>query len=138
MYSVTLLLLSSELILHLLVLGLLEHHVAHLLLLNHFQLQVGLLLALNLEFLLSGVQELAIEVFLFLDVFGAELLTKAHLLVKHVLDLPTFLLHQLLLLLELLFVEALAELLDFAPLVVADVRGHVLYLDRADPIGKFS
>jgi hypothetical protein len=39
-----------------------------------------------------------------------------------------------LLLLELLFVQLLAELLDFAPLVVADVRGHILYFDSGDPV----
>ena len=64
----------------------------------------------------------------FLQVFRSELLPQLDLIIEH----RSYLLHllhlDLLLLLELLFVQLLAELLDLAPLIVANVRRHVLDL----------
>ena len=83
--------------------------------------EFSLLLAFVLHVLLCLLEQLTIEFFAFSLVFLAELLAKLDLFVKHVTDLLHFLHLELFLFPNLLFVESLAELLNFTPFIVADV-----------------
>ena len=118
-----------ELLLDLLLLRLFEHDVAHLFLLDDFLLKLGLLYSLYLEFLLGLVDHLPIILSLFNQILLADFVPELDLLVEDVAHLLHSCLLFLLLLLDLLLVEALAEALDLAPLVLADVGGHVFDLD---------
>ena len=97
-----------------------------------------LLLAFDLQFFLGLIQDLTVEVLLLLDGLFAKLGSQFDLLVEHVTHLPNSIVVIGFLLPLLFLVEFLAELLDLAPLVVADIGGHVLNLDRLDTTGKLA
>lgn len=75
---------------------------------------------------------------LLFDVLFAELLTKLDLLVKDISHLFGPLNMLSLLLFNLLFVEFLAEFLNLAPLIIANVRGQILNLHSVDAIGQLA
>ena len=126
--SSLLLVLAPRELFDLLLLRLLHHLVTHLLLLGRLDQLLSLLLALNLQVFLGLLHHFLLKFLPFLEIFCPELLPQLDLIVEH----RSYLLHllhlNLLLLLELLLVQLLAELLDLAPLVVANVRRHVLDL----------
>ena len=126
--SSLLLVLAPRELFDLLLLRLLHHLVTHLLLLGRLDQLLSLLLALNLQVFLGLLHHFLLKILPFLEIFRSELLPQLDLIVEH----RSYLLHllhlNLLLLLELLLVQLLAELLDLAPLVVANVRRHVLDL----------
>ena len=105
----------------LLLLRLLHHLVTHLLLLGRLDQLLSFLLALNLQVFLGLLHHFHLKFLSFLQVFRSELLPQLDLIVEHRSHLLNLLHLNLLLLLELLLVQPLAELLDLAPLVVANV-----------------
>ena len=86
------------------------------------------MLALNFQVLLGFLHHFPLEFLSFLLVFLSELLPQLDLVIEHLSYLLHLLHLNLLLLLQLLFVQFLSELLDLAPLIVANVRRHVLDL----------
>ena len=86
------------------------------------------MLAFHLQVLLGFFKHFSIEFLSFLEVFLSELRAQFNLIVEHFPDLLNLLYLDLLLLLDLLFVQLLSELLDFAPLIVTNVGWHVLNL----------
>lgn len=123
--------LTLQLFFDLLLFRLLKHEVAHLLLLDDFRLNLRLLFALLVHFLLSLIEDATIKVLLFLLSFFPKLRSQLNLLVQHFSHLlnSIFVLN---LLPSLLFLmELLTEFLDLAPLVVADVRRHVFDLNNS-------
>ena len=86
------------------------------------------MLALNLQVFLGLLHHFLLKFLPFLEIFCPELLPQLDLIVEHRSHLLNLLHLNLLLLLELLLVQPLAELLDLAPLIVANVRRHVLDL----------
>ena len=86
------------------------------------------MLALDLELFPGLVENALIKVFTLLRCLIAKLLPEFDLLVQHVFDLLDTILLLLFLLADLLLVQLLAELLNFAPLVLANIRRQVVYL----------
>ena len=111
-----------------------HHLVSHPLLLVHFHLQGGLLFALNFDAFLGLFENLFIEVFPLLQRLLSELSAQFDLLIENLSHLLHFVHLHLLLLLNLLFMQSLAELLNLSPLVFANVRRHVLDFHACVPI----
>lgn len=122
--------LSFELLIDLFLFDLLKHDVAHLLLFNHLSLQLHFLLTLLVHFFPRLIEDSLIKLFPLLFVFLSEFSSKFDLLVENFTHLLHSVLVVSLLLSHLFLVETLAELLNLTPLVVADVRWHVLHLDN--------
>ena len=129
LHPLPLLHLVLELLINLLLFRFFEHDVAHLFLLDDFLLKLGLLYSLHLELLLGLVDHLPIILGLFNQSLLADFVPELDLLVEYVTHLLHSCLLLLLLLLDLLLVEALTEPLDLAPFVLADIGGHVFDLD---------
>ena len=88
-----------------------------------FLLLGKLLLAFYLKLFLCVLKNATVKLVPFLDLLFAKLLPQFDLLLQHVSHLLDLLLRSLLLPLHLLLMKALAELLDLAPLVIANVGG---------------
>ena len=136
--AVLLFFLVANEVLNLLGLRLLEHDVPHPLLLNHLLVKFLLLLVLNFKLFLGLVKDLAVEVLLFLNGLVSEFGSHFDLLVEDVAHLPHFATVVGFLLALLFLVELLPKLLDLAPLVVADVRRHVLYHCHLNAAGELA
>ena len=112
----------------LLLLDLFEHLVSLHLGLDNLLLLLDLLLPFDLQLLPRLVEDALVEILFLLICFFTQLLPEFDLLVQNLFDLLDAILLLLFGLAQLLFVELLAELLDLAPLVFADVRGQVFHI----------
>lgn len=99
-----------------------------MLLLHDFKLKVGLLLTFFVKFLSGFIKQSFVEILTLFLILFTKLSPQFNLLVKHIFDLLTLDLGSDLLLLLLFFIESLAEFLDLAPLVVADIAWQVFNL----------
>ena len=103
-----------------------QHLVPLLFRFDDLLLHFHLLLGLDFQLFFGLVQDALVEVLALLQLLLTLLLPQFNLLLQHLANLLHFLLLQLLLPLLLLLMHALSEFLNFAPLVLTDVRGNVV------------